>query len=384
MNLSPAFIVFLLFLCLLIYRHHRCACRLNSCFWLLTVFFFLLALWLLYNIVVLLAVQMHYRHIMAWLIPLDLCIGPWVSPVLYFYLKKVTGDTVRAGWPRNVHFIYPALTMISMVYFLFQSPDVRIQAFQSDRFDNLPLVPVLRIGLCLQTIIYVVLTRRVLHHSGVSDYNLEVGGISLSVRWLAVFLLTNMFCLVAHCVLCFVSASSLLHLHLRLSVFVFWTVVMIDRNLGFAGNKSFESILKQAKSTMVRSKNRLKMQKRITNSVAEQVMERLREVMKREQLYLNKECSLDMLADKLVISRHELSYVLNSYFESGFVDLIHHYRIAHALELMHAGACQLHTVEHIALLSGYNVVSTFNREFKKRQGINPREYIREMKRSANC
>jgi AraC-like DNA-binding protein len=102
--------------------------------------------------------------------------------------------------------------------------------------------------------------------------------------------------------------------------------------------------------------------------------ELLRNFMHDNKPYLEPDLTLSGLSEKLNIPGHHLSQVINERFGLNFYDFINRYRVDEAKQRIadpkYAGLSLL----GIALDSGFNSKSAFNRLFKKFTGMTPSEY----------
>jgi AraC-like DNA-binding protein len=101
---------------------------------------------------------------------------------------------------------------------------------------------------------------------------------------------------------------------------------------------------------------------------------RLKELMEREELYLNEKLSGNELAETLGISRHQLSEVLNNELETNFYKFVNHYRVEACKEKMADSKFGHYTLMAVALECGFNSKTTFNTVFKKETGMTPRQF----------
>jgi AraC-like DNA-binding protein len=90
-----------------------------------------------------------------------------------------------------------------------------------------------------------------------------------------------------------------------------------------------------------------------------------------EKIYLENKITLSTLSEKLSISTHHLSQVINEKFAKNFYDLINSYRIKEAKEMLKDSNNSALTILDIALETGFNSLSTFNAAFKKNTGLTP-------------
>ena len=105
-----------------------------------------------------------------------------------------------------------------------------------------------------------------------------------------------------------------------------------------------------------------------------EVIEKLTAMMQTEKLYLNQNLNLEEVAQALSISRHHLSAILNNRLEISFFDFVNKYRIEEVKRMMHEPGSERLTLLAIAFDAGFNSKATFNRSFKKIEGMTPLEY----------
>jgi AraC-like DNA-binding protein len=105
-----------------------------------------------------------------------------------------------------------------------------------------------------------------------------------------------------------------------------------------------------------------------------EIANNLEKVMKEKEPYLNKNLSLNLLADKLNSSTHILSYVLNTHYNVNFYNYINNFRIDYCEALLKNPKKQYLSIEGIAFEGGFGSKSTFNTLFKKQSGMTPTQY----------
>jgi len=97
-------------------------------------------------------------------------------------------------------------------------------------------------------------------------------------------------------------------------------------------------------------------------------LEKLHQVNVDEKTYLNSHLSLATLADRLEITPHHLSQILNERLDKSFYDYINELRIEHAKEILLSSQ---KAVIDVAIDSGYNSKTSFYNSFKKQMGMTP-------------
>jgi AraC-like DNA-binding protein len=113
---------------------------------------------------------------------------------------------------------------------------------------------------------------------------------------------------------------------------------------------------------------------RLTDSEAQQYVEKLIEYMKSSKPYLNPDLSLSQLAGEIGITSHYLSQVINEKFNLNFFDFINGYRVEAFKERITDPKYSNFSFLGIAFECGFNSKSAFNRIFKQVTGLTPSQY----------
>jgi len=103
--------------------------------------------------------------------------------------------------------------------------------------------------------------------------------------------------------------------------------------------------------------------------------EKITASMQQDKLYEDAELTLSQLAKKLSTNTSVLSKVINQGFGLNFNDFVNEYRIHAVIDLLKAGEHKNQTLLGIAFDCGFNSKATFNRAFKKRTGLSPKEWL---------
>lgn len=98
---------------------------------------------------------------------------------------------------------------------------------------------------------------------------------------------------------------------------------------------------------------------------------RMREIMQYILANLNREISLNDLANQMYVSASTLSRIFKKETGVYFADYVMQLRVKNALELL---KYTQQNMTHIAMVSGFTNSASFNRAFKKVMGITPSEY----------
>jgi AraC-like DNA-binding protein len=89
---------------------------------------------------------------------------------------------------------------------------------------------------------------------------------------------------------------------------------------------------------------------------------------------------LPTVAEKLDISIHEASFLINEAARDNFYNFINKYRVEEAKKLLASAKMEELNIVGIAFASGFNSKTTFNTTFKKMVGISPSQYSKQHKK----
>ena len=117
-------------------------------------------------------------------------------------------------------------------------------------------------------------------------------------------------------------------------------------------------------------KNRLKADE-IVN-----LKKRLNYYIEEEQIYLQSDLSLHMLAKKLDTTSNNLSWLLNEIYQVNFYSYINAFRVDHFIKKIEKNEHFNHTLLGLAMECGFNSKSTFNNVFKMIMKQTPSEYVK--------
>ena len=106
----------------------------------------------------------------------------------------------------------------------------------------------------------------------------------------------------------------------------------------------------------------------------------LKKVIRTSRYYKDPELSLVSLAEKLGLTTHELSRIINTALKKSFNDFINEYRVAEVVRKMQDPAYDHITLLGLAFESGFNSQSTFTRIFKHMTGKSPLAYKNDLKK----
>lgn len=112
----------------------------------------------------------------------------------------------------------------------------------------------------------------------------------------------------------------------------------------------------------------------LSKSAAAELIARLKDVMVREEPFLDNDISLGMLAEQLNVTPHHLSQALNEQLNQNFYDFINSARVDKAKHILADAGFKQFSIIDIAYQVGFNNKTSFNNAFKKFTHSTPSQY----------
>ncbi|MEM9052645.1 MAG: AraC family transcriptional regulator [Bacteroidota bacterium] len=101
----------------------------------------------------------------------------------------------------------------------------------------------------------------------------------------------------------------------------------------------------------------------------------IKELMAEKRLYLQSELTLKEFAKQVNLPSRETSKLINKGLDLSFIDFVNQYRIEHFKSISSDSKNNHLSLLGLAMESGFNSKSTFNRVFKKVEGISPSAFV---------
>ncbi len=104
------------------------------------------------------------------------------------------------------------------------------------------------------------------------------------------------------------------------------------------------------------------------------ILKRVKQVIEDEDFYCHGNASLEELSNRIKVSRHSVSQVINELLGKSFFEYLAELRISKSRSLLSDPKYQNITIDEISYMVGYNSRSAFNRVFKSITGTTPDKY----------
>lgn len=314
----------------------------------------------------------RFPHLMNTYISFFLLHGPF----LYFYsLSLIHEKREILKFKNSVHLI-PFLTFNFYLIIAYQfsqiSENIRIDYINA---GNLPVLYIIFLILtALSGPLYIVWTILLLQRHDVHILNNYSFTKNINLAWLRRLIIVFgliwtsliVFAVIHHVMFLFTRDFCTNGLFLSLSVFVILT--------GFYGLKQSVIITPEfVRQTISREKIPYSTSK-LKDEAAKDYLKKIEEYMNTEKPFLNEKLTLQQLSEEVRIPAHYLSQIINTYYKKNFFDFINDYRIEEVKRKINNPEFKDYSILGIALDSGFNSKTTFNRFFKKITGFSPSEY----------
>jgi ABC-type antimicrobial peptide transport system permease subunit/AraC-like DNA-binding protein len=322
---------------------------------------------------------------MAWVLSIDIGLGTYfprwswltlrflltLGPLIYFYVLKITRPAYQLRWKDLLHF--SPLLLEQGIFLLEVKESIKTGAATYDTLTFQQLNPVLQSLAFISVITYLYGCHKLIE----SYYQqLKFNNVSdryrYKLRWLH-RLLTGFGILWLLWVP--YTAVDYFYYHNQLSIYAYYPLYLL-----FAVIFTRIAIVVYLRPEFSVAAEAASFQKPMLPAELKQRGIWLKKTVKANLYYQDPELTLSSLAEKLVLTTHELSRIINTALKKSFNDFINEYRVADVVQKM-----QDHAYDHITLLgiayeSGFNSQSTFNRTFRQMTGKSPVEYKNALKK----
>lgn len=289
------------------------------------------------------------------------------GPLIYFYVKSLTNSAFTFERKHALHFL-PVIIQAGLYSFL----SLQSYPFRNWFWANVHYPLTYRIefdGTWLSLFVYLILSLRLLQKYGryVQENFSETSRLTL--RWLRGLLL----------ILAIVCGQWAVELVLR-DVFhsfyqydhSYWLLGLFLIVLGVAG-------LQQSNLTSVQFADEpaADVPAPATKTAVEvnpAHIGRIRRAMDTDKLYLNPTLTLTELAQHVALNPKVVSQLINTGLGKSFNDFVNDYRVEEVKQRLRTSDMTRFTLLGIALESGFNSKTTFNRIFRQRTGQSPSEF----------
>jgi len=293
-----------------------------------------------------------------------------LGPLIYFYVLKITQPDYKFGWKDLLHF--SPLLLEQGILALEIKESIRTGAVTHATTTFQLFNPIVQLFIFISIITYLYRCHKLINNFYRRLQPVLMDRSLLEFRWLRRLLAATALLWVlwiACATVDYFGYRNQLGIHVYYPFYIFFTVIIIWT--------AAAAFLRPQAGLMVQPPAALK------SSLPVEFREKgrwLKKAMEANRYYQDPELSLVSLAEKLGLTTHELSRIINTVLKQSFNDFINTYRVQDAASKMRDPAYDHITLLGIAFESGFNSKSTFNRAFRQMTGKSAAEYKNELKK----
>lgn len=299
------------------------------------------------------------------------------GPLLWLYIKTLTQQEFRFS-PKHLLHLVPFILMLIQhtLDFYVLSPQQKIAIATDESFKSYINYPIFMLIVVLSPLCYFIWGIRLIkrYDHQLKNYFSRLNDINLS--WLQTLLLASIvfYFIVGGIFLINTLVPFVTFNKLQMICFSFSTVYILF--LGFYGHKQINLFATYHLEVPLEKENIVSVSNEL-QTVDEQFINALLEVMKSEKPYLNPDLNLPTLSAMLKITPEYLSSIINNLLNLNFYDFINNYRVNEFKATCLSPDNKDYTIIAIAYSCGFNSKATFNRVFKNLTGITPSAYMQQ-------
>lgn len=287
------------------------------------------------------------------------------NPALYLYTFSLTRKNFRLKWVHLLHLV-PYLFFETLSYILLEFQQVD---YYLERNSTLWYRILFAGASFISWITYSLLSIIKLHRHRIEIQN-EFSTIESYKRisWL-------LFVLIFYSLYWMTTVgigvyNLIVHKSKYLLVYNYSLLLLLTYILGFYGLKQ-KTIFGNSNNS---NKNEKYFRSRLQENYKQEVKQKLLDLFDSEKIYLDSELNIGKVADTILVSRHELTEVLNSVLQKNFYQFVNEYRVEAVKKMLSNPGSNNISIEAIGFDCGFNSKSTFFSVFKGITRMTPAQF----------
>jgi AraC-like DNA-binding protein len=272
------------------------------------------------------------------------------------------------------------------VFVYFKNADFKIGLIQKELEAPLPLLQLISYLKPVHGIIYVFLTIKIVRDFSMKIKNSFSNIERINLNWL-MHLTIGLSIIWSIVVLSYI-VNAISEKSIQMDLFIYLAASIVIYSIGYLslrqpqifspGTQKSDTVPVISPEEQTRESTSYK-KSGLTDEEALNYQKNIIQMMETDKPYLNNELTLRELADKLSMSTHNLSEILNTRLKQNFFDFINGYRVEEVKRRLADNESEKYNLIAIAFDSGFNSKSTFNTIFKKYTGVTPSQYRKQLK-----
>ncbi|NOG99593.1 MAG: AraC family transcriptional regulator [Ignavibacteriae bacterium] len=308
------------------------------------------------------------------------------GPIFYLYAKLLSSNDQTFYKKLYLHFIPFIVAIIyALVFFYFKTGENKIELVKLGIENSLPGLEIINYLKPVHGIIYVILTIIL-----VREYNKKIKSSysnidQINLDWL--LHLTIGLSLIWGIVIFSYVYNEFNKEEIELDFLIYIAASVLIYSIGYLSLRQpqiFTQSFIDTENKTLPTENNSNQRKSYKQSglkaeEAELHLNNLIKLMENEKPYLTTNLTLKDLADKLNISTHNLSEIINTQLNQNFYDFVNSYRVEEVKRKLTEDDSLKFSLIAIAFDSGFNSKSAFNSIFKKHTNVTPSQYRNQLK-----
>jgi AraC-like DNA-binding protein len=160
----------------------------------------------------------------------------------------------------------------------------------------------------------------------------------------------------------------------RFDILIQISLSILIYSIGYKGIRQPEIFLNSSSDVSEPVRSEKYKRSGLSDKLADEIGKKLQDFMVSEKPYLDNGLTMQKLADRMNVSNHNLSEVINSKLNLSYYDFINSYRVEEFKNRIADPENERYNLLSVAFDSGFHSKGTFNSIFKKFTGMTPSEY----------
>jgi AraC-like DNA-binding protein len=292
------------------------------------------------------------------------------GPLLYFFVRQITGSQVTKSLRTALHFVPFAAGIIFMSWMILTGRSVESELSELTMFVLFELTVAQMLMYNFRALSVLRRKENLVAGSGQLQFNDDLRWIRrfvqlITVTYIASFILTH---------LLIFGLQAAANFYLVVQVLIAFTIYLTSYRIIF--RPQFLQLTMKVEETIEKlTSGKTKYQRSgLKDADRMQLADALAKYMEEHKPYLDNSLSLQSLSEKIGISKNHLTEVLNTQFGQSFFDFINKYRVEEVKRMLVEKEFEHLSITGIGVEAGFRSKTAFLMNFKKFTGVRPAEY----------
>lgn len=330
-----------------------------------------------------------HQHNLLFLAPINQGINLTFGPVLLYYLQLIQGKKNTSGPNKFIHYLPALIVFLSSGFYLLIPEEERVYMLTKVLAGNDNYINFINLFLLVHICLYLYLGWKSVKNYEEKALYWDIAETKISIKWqkelLACICLANVILILAYLMPIIITGST--HIYsdvvatpiaaLVIYLFILYkglTYYVIYNQPDYQAFSEAVAPLNEFIEEIEISQKQYKHSKTYEHEFANQINTNLDMLLKVQKIYTQPKLKLHDVALSLNISPSVLSNFINNHLKMTFFEMVNHYRVEEAKQLLIHPDYQHYKIEYIGEISGFNSRASFFAVFKKHVGKTPQVF----------